>query len=854
MSATGLNVIALVSGGKDSFFSVLHCIRNGHRVIALANLYPSSTTSAGADAQDGQHGEADTEVEIFQPDMSRASLERRQSGEARPNWGDTDLNSFMYQTVGHQIIPLFAIATGIPLYRRRITGTAVQDGRDYDGAIPKLDLQGENIQDKDETESLVPLLREVMRRHPDANAVCAGAILSTYQRTRVESVATRLDLVPLAYLWKFPVLPLSSAPAGGADTASLTSEALSVVETGSAGPSTTSLTAGRSKNHLRHAADDGQLLRDMASAGLYARLVKVASAGLDESFLWECISSEAGLERARRALRRFGTAGGGAILGEGGEFETVVVDGPPSLFRKKIVVDEAGRRVVREGGGCSWLQLDGARLEEKNGNNDGVEEVRVPGLFDAKFEDILQSLLEIGHVPADESCLLGGDGVLDLNNRQNLPESREIRELHWSLKGDADGRWSSIEDETRSIVKQFQTKMQCYPGEPLSPMDVTNTVILLRRMIDFPAVNKIYGPLFPFPNPPSRVTISCGDGLPEGCNIVVCLSLRRGLSRQDRRGLHVQSRSYWAPANIGPYSQAIDVPIHSSPQGPRIVSIAGQIPLVPSTLDLPPPSRISTELQVALSLQHLWRIGIDVGVQLWTSAVAYFPTAESAEAMAGQAGLAAKAWRLAHRDGQDDAEQDGEVGPDLWDRRYNPEFMSYNQPPKHAQLPDWETFQDSTEGVPHRSPPFFAVEVEELPRQAGIEWHAHVGLSSLESNSVQMVWCSAVSATGSAFTAQVQQTLVKTGQESNFLHTVVSLPTGVEPSVATLRQVWLASVGRLGAAGAVLRETVSSPYLVYADRSHCIALEGEGWPAIPCKSIWSEAGLRMGTVALFRTT
>ena len=49
--AERLNVIALVSGGKDSFFSLLHCMANGHRVVALANLYPAR--AAPGTAPDG---------------------------------------------------------------------------------------------------------------------------------------------------------------------------------------------------------------------------------------------------------------------------------------------------------------------------------------------------------------------------------------------------------------------------------------------------------------------------------------------------------------------------------------------------------------------------------------------------------------------------------------------------------------------------------------------------------------------------------------------------------------------------------------------------------------------------------
>ena len=68
---SGLNVIALVSGGKDSLYSILHCIRNGHTVMALANLYPKP----------GPGGDGDDDDE-------------------------EDTDSLMYQTIGHSVIPL----------------------------------------------------------------------------------------------------------------------------------------------------------------------------------------------------------------------------------------------------------------------------------------------------------------------------------------------------------------------------------------------------------------------------------------------------------------------------------------------------------------------------------------------------------------------------------------------------------------------------------------------------------------------------------------------------------------------------------------------------------------------------
>ena len=60
--------------------------------------------------------------------------------------------------------------------------------------------------------------------------------------------------------------------------------------------------------------------------------------------------------------------------------------------------------------------------------------------------------------------------------------------------------------------------------------------------------------------------------------------------------MHVQSISHWAPANIGPYSQAnmIDGILH----------IAGQIGLIPGSMELPD----SLLNQAKLSMRHLLRI------------------------------------------------------------------------------------------------------------------------------------------------------------------------------------------------------------------------------------------------------
>ncbi|KAG2295172.1 hypothetical protein Bca52824_041841 [Brassica carinata] len=72
-----MKVVALVSGGKDSCYVMMKCIQHGHEIVALANLLPVD-----------------------------------------------ELDSYMYQTVGHQIIVTYAECMNVPLFRRRIIGSS----------------------------------------------------------------------------------------------------------------------------------------------------------------------------------------------------------------------------------------------------------------------------------------------------------------------------------------------------------------------------------------------------------------------------------------------------------------------------------------------------------------------------------------------------------------------------------------------------------------------------------------------------------------------------------------------------------------------------------------------------------
>ncbi|KAI0874502.1 hypothetical protein GGS24DRAFT_339114 [Hypoxylon argillaceum] len=963
-----LSVIALISGGKDSFYSILHCQANGHRVVALANLYPSGAIEAGVGASgadvEQHHAQSQPDLPLSSPSQQfvqeTGDTDAGDAGGAGDTDGETDLNSFMYQTVGHQIIPLYAQATGLPLHRRPIVGTAVHHGLSYEnprrspqrlaasngsalepsnghrspathdlqGSTHRqpdekrhvLDLEAE-LELEDETESLVPLLRTVLEAHPEANALCTGAILSTYQRTRVESVALRMGLVPLSYLWQYTELPASvpgnsyGQPTGLVEGATRSSQdARRRVRRKDQGP----------------ARDDARLLRDMAAVGLEARVVKVASAGLDEGFLWENVASEAGVQRAERAMRRFGAAGGrGSILGEGGEFETLVIDGPPSLFKGRIVVPDEDRRVIREGAGCAWLSFRRAdvvlkdELDQASKLQTSTLAIRIPGLFDPRFEDIIQCLLDLAvgdkqepgfvSLPSCDDNTNPGVTLGSLSNAETdlpkcqIPHSSPSQE--WPYLGNDGAASLTVEEQTVSIVNQIRRHLA---ERALPATAITNSVIVLRHMSDFPLVNEHYGSLFHEPNPPSRVTISCGDELlPKYAAIAVYLTVQLHLQPHERRGLHVQSRSYWAPANIGPYSQAIAFPLLPLPtaevadqedgeddepqqnyrtsSSPLAVSIAGQIPLIPASMALPPSSTPNhAAMQITLALQHLWRVGIEMQVRWWTSAVAYFP-ATSTETMQHQALLAAAAWKAAHlwpdldnsykNPDEHDESDDDDAGPDIWDRRYNAHFMTYGGSDEEEafplSLPNWSVLKglDANDEDAEaflkskiaKIPFFFAAEVEELPRQAGVEWHAHLGLAELQSGSV--ILCpimrdKVLSSGGALFDLALHHLVVDSG-DAVFVQTTAVVPAPAKHdegqktsmSIDVLRRVFIATAVSLRKLLSLPSPPSTKPKITYSESPQPINDDElrEIGALIPCRSLWDSQGCRLSAVCVFET-
>ena len=167
----------------------------------------------------------------------------------------------------------------------------------------------------------------------------------------------------------------------------------------------------------------------------------------------------------------------------------------------------------------------------------------------------------------------------------------------WLAFSDVTGTGLTVEDEMTSCFRTLEDLLERTGGVSLLSIAHLTLYLAPAAMALFPRINTAYARFFGA-QPPTRACVSVHTAsLPDSCRLKLegyaCLA-----PREERRALHVQSVSYWAPANIGPYSQTIT-------HGGRAF-MAGQIPLVPASLSLVSPP--SFERDVALSLQHVRRV------------------------------------------------------------------------------------------------------------------------------------------------------------------------------------------------------------------------------------------------------
>ncbi|WOL06437.1 diphthine--ammonia ligase [Canna indica] len=460
-----MKVLALVSGGKDSCYAMMRCIDYGHEIVGLANLMPM-----------------DDSVD--------------------------ELDSYMYQTVGHQIVVSYAECMGLPLFRRRIQGSMRHQHLNY------------KMTSGDEVEDLFILLNEVKKQIPSITAVSSGAIASDYQRLRVESVCSRLGLISLAYLWK---------------------------------------------------QDQTLLLEEMIRRGIVAIIIKVAALGLDPA---KHLGKELG--DLQPYLLKMKELYGINVCGEGGEYETLTLDCP--LFTN------------------ARIYLD--KFEVIMHSPDHIAPVGVlhPLTFHLQHkQEVLSSRIsDVGSGKVSYVSEVKGDSTLDdtvpshpihsqfgihtTTKSLSLCISRSSRDMFsigcWiqNLSSTSEG----LQEDLIAVLGKIEMTLN---EDGFSWLNVIYIHLYISNMNDFALANDVYVKFI--------TEKKCFLGVPSRSTIELPL-LQVGLGNayvevlvandHNKRVLHVQSISCWAPSCIGPYSQAT---LHR-----EVLHMAGQLGLDPPTMTL----------------------------------------------------------------------------------------------------------------------------------------------------------------------------------------------------------------------------------------------------------------------------
>ncbi|CAK0839128.1 unnamed protein product [Prorocentrum cordatum] len=469
-----MRVVGLISGGKDSIWNLHYCRHFGHEVLCVANLAPPA--------------------------------------------GVNELDSYMYQTVGSDLIDAIAASLGLPLVRRVISGEPKGiSSQDY---IP---------QEGDEVEDLTLLLQDVLREHPGMQAVSCGAILSNYQRVRVENVCARLGLKSLAFLWM---------------------------------------------------QEQPRLLRQMIDGGLDARIVKVASMGLEARHVGQSILTPSFSEYLLGLGRKWGVH----VCGEGGEYETMVLGAPLYGGSVRIVSSETCAHPGGDQDGVAFLRV--LEVSEDPSEDPPARppfQVLEPYSSLSYYQDtfaLLRPPWPAGHpapphgappwVAGPTAGAGGAPPCLARAGHLLASSSLDVFSLGLEPQGRPDEQCDSVLGAVAAWLRDAH-------GRGLR--DAVFVELQVADLGCFEAVNAVYARHFA-EDPPPRVCVE--TPLPEGLHLRARLLLRghAGPAEPGASGrVRVQSISTWAMACIGPYSQALWT-------GPALLS-AGVLGLVPHSMALP---------------------------------------------------------------------------------------------------------------------------------------------------------------------------------------------------------------------------------------------------------------------------
>lgn len=435
-----MKVLCLISGGKDSIYNIHKCIQYGHTPVALANLYP-----------------ADKQLD--------------------------ELDSYCFQTVGFQLIHDISLCMNLPLYQCHIYGnTSINQSLHYT-----------TIDYRDEIEQLYRLIKYVCTLHTDIQAISCGAILSNYQRLRMENICQRLSLISLTYLWQY---------------------------------------------------NQSVLLSSMVADNINAILIKTASSGLSADK--HCNKS---IDELQSYLQCTHDTHGINVCGEGGEYESLVLD--CKLYTEySITIDEYD--IIHEsidpisGDINGFMKIYSWYLQSKHDHTQIIHR----HIDDIQFNPIEFNDVNIQTTTNHETVQQNPTDakLYSPSSNVSINQYSSTDYMFITAATTSPTKKSSLQQQMYDIFDQLTTVLQ---NNQTSVNDIYYIHVLINDIDSFNEMNSIYSTYFSSINPASRACLQLK--LSHNSLIQIECCIHRTVTKQV---LHVQSISEWAAACIGPYSQS----------------------------------------------------------------------------------------------------------------------------------------------------------------------------------------------------------------------------------------------------------------------------------------------------------
>jgi len=329
--------------------------------------------------------------------------------------------------------------------------------------------------------------------------------------------------------------------------------------------------------------------------------------------------------------------------GEGGEYETLVVDCPKLFKHGRLVLEETEVVCDESDDGVGILRIIKCSVEKRTATkeNENCSLDDGGGTCESQVTEQVQKAKSILSTSADDTSIIAIPAYISnrINQSMHLPNVRMMKGgmCHISALlspiacNHQDDEAQAAVQEFLSIRQMLQTIIsRLFPNDQpkTSPQDILYVHLYLSQISHFAKINQYYQQFFGTQLPPSRSCVAVGKGvLPGGRRVMMDCILQRGsgsylridgnnvdsetcdtflekaLQNKNhslRKTLHVQSISHWAPVCIGPYSQA-NV-LRSS-----LVFMAGMIGLVPQSMSLIKPAASSDLSDWEVQLYQSWK-------------------------------------------------------------------------------------------------------------------------------------------------------------------------------------------------------------------------------------------------------